>query len=270
MLKLKKLALATFFILATFPAFSNTASPLVETSADSIVAYCDNKYPGENQKTILNVTIRNHLGNEQNAVYKRFWQQTEDRQEQLTLFTINPVDAKNTAFMQYTYAASRNKNTEQWMFIPGLRKIKRISIRDLSDRFLGSELTHDDIRRRLPIDDFHKLLKVEDSENKKHFLIESIPKEEESMYSKKVVHYVFDKTSGLCLKSNIAYYDKKRHSLKQQKITWQKVKDAWLWKRVEVINTQTFRSSVFETKSPRVNEGIDKVWFTARALKKGI
>ncbi len=270
MLHLKKSALAILLTLTTFSSFADAEGPLIESSADSIVEHCDNKYPGENQKTQLRVTLKNRSGSEQHAVYKRFWQQTKDQQEQLTLFTIMPLDAKNTAFMQYTYPASLNKNTEQWMFIPSLRKLKRMSIRDLSDRFLGSELTHDDIRRRLPEDDSHTLLKVEDSKSVKRFLVESIPKERESIYSKKEVHYIFEKKSGQCLKSDITYYDKKGHLLKKQTITWQKVKDAWLWKRVAVVNTQTFRSSLFEVRAPQVNEGVDKAWFTARALKKGI
>jgi len=266
----KALILATLTSLMTLSSYADQNGPLNENSAESIVAHCDNKYPGENQTTQLSVTVKNRLGSEQKAVYKRFWQKTEDEQEQMTLFTITPLDAKNTAFMQYTYPASLGKDTEQWIYLPNLRKLKRITIRDLSDSFLGSDLTHDDIRLRLPEDDTHKLVRVKDGEKVKHFLIESVPKEKESMYSKKVAHYVLEKASGQCLKLNIAYYDKKGSPLKKQKITWQKVKNAWLWERVEVVNAQTFSSSLFEVKAPEVNEGVDDNWFTVRALKKGL
>lgn len=270
LLSKKTILLAAVISLMTLSSHADQKAPLIGSSAESIVAHCDNKYPGENQKTQLSVTLKNRLGSEQKAVYQRFWQKTKDEQEQMTLFTIKPLDAKNTAFMQYTYPASRGKDTEQWIYLPNLRKLKRITIRDLSDSFLGSDLTHDDIRLRLPEDDTHKLLRIKDGEQTKHFLIESVPKEKESMYSKKVAHYVLEKASGECLKLNIAYYDKKGNPLKKQKITWQKVKNAWLWERVEVVNSQTFSSSLFEVKSPEVNEGVDDNWFTVRALKKGL
>ncbi len=269
-LNIKTLSLTIILSQITLSSYANQNSPLIESSAESIVAHCDNKYPGENQTTQLSVTVKNRLGSEQKAVYKRFWQKTKDEQEQMTLFTITPLDAKNTAFMQYTYPASLNKDTEQWIYLPNLRKLKRITIRDLSDSFLGSDLTHDDIRLRLPEDDTHKLVRVKDGKKVKHFLIESVPNEKESMYSKKVVHYVLEKMSGHCLKLNIAYYDKKGSPLKKQKNTWQRVKNAWLWERVEVVNTQTFSSSLFEVKNPEVNEGVDEKWFTVRALKKGL
>ena len=207
--------LKLFFILFVFTinvAFADSNKPLDEKSAESVVAHCDNKYPGENQSTQLSVTVKNRLGSEQKAIYKRYWRMTEEKQEQMTLFTITPLDAKNTAFMQYTYPASHDRDTEQWIYLPNVRKLKRVTVRDLSDRFLGSDLTHDDIRLRLPQDDSHSLLRVKNTKEVKHFLVESVPKEKESMYSKKVAHYVYEKASGECLKLNIAYYDKKaRH-----------------------------------------------------------
>ena len=267
---LTTLALTILILVTTFSTSADSTEPLDEKSAESIVAHCDNKYPGENQSTKLSVTVKNRLGGEQKSIYKRFWRKTEDEQEQLTLFTITPIDAKNTAFMQYTHAASMDKDTEQWIYLPNLRKLKRVSIRDLSDSFLGSDLTHDDIRLRLPSDDTHTLLKTMNSDKVTHFLVESRPKEKESMYSKKVAHYVLEKARGQCLKLNIAYYDKKGAPLKKQKMTWQKVKNAWIWKNVEVVNSQTLSSSRFEVSNPEVNEGVPEKWFTVRALKRGL
>jgi len=267
---LKKLPFVALLFPLSFAAHADADGPIIEDNAESIVAHCDNKYPGENQTTQLSVSVKNRLGGEQKAVYKRFWRKNEDGQEQLTLFTVTPLDAKNTAFMQYTYAASMNRDTEQWIYLPNLRKTKRITIRDLSDSFLGSDLTHDDIRLRLPEDDTHKLIRTKNGGKLKHFLIESIPKEKESQYSKKTAHYILEKDSGQCLKLAITYYDRKGVKLKKQKITWQKVKKAWIWKKVEVNNLQTLGSSIFEVTKPEVNEGVSGRWFTVRALEKGL
>jgi len=256
--------------LSTFKAFANDTETASQNPAETIVSKCDNKYSGEDQITQLTVTVKNRLGSEHTAVYHRFWKNTEEAQEKLTLFTISPLDAKNTAFMQYTYSPSLNRDTEQWVYLPNLRKLKRVTIRDLSDSFLGSDLTHDDIRLRQVKDDEHKLLRVKENKGFKHFLIESTPKEAESQYQRKIVHYALKLGTGVCLKKNIAYFDKKGALLKKQTIHWQQINEAWLWKRVEVANSQTFSSSIFEVTNPQVNSGLDEKWFTVRMLKRGL
>lgn len=271
--KISKINVLTFTsLLSLLAGYSNAEEPSVPAldQAETIVSNCDNKYAGEDQTTQLTVTVKNRLGSEHSAVYQRFWKTTEDNQEKLTLFTITPLDAKNTAFMQYTYSPSMNKDTEQWVYLPNLRKLKRVTIRDLSDSFLGSDLTHDDIRMRRVEDDQHKLLRVKESQGFKHFLIESTPKERESQYQRKIVHYALKLDSGVCLKKNVAYFDKKGASLKKQSIQWQQINGAWLWKRVEVTNSQSSSSSIFEVSNPQVNSNVDEKWFSVRMLKKGL
>jgi len=242
-------------------------------SASQIVSQCDNKYAGKDQITKLSVTVKNKFGNEQKTIYKRFWKSVNDNSDasdKLSLFTVSPPDAKNTVFLQHSFKPNLDKNAEQWIYLPTLRKVRRTTVRDLSDSFLGTDLTFDDIRIRYPKDDFHKLISTNTKTNKTIYIVESKPKENNSIYSKKIVHYEMSNTDGNCLKKQITYFDKNHGLIKKQTIDWQQIDNAWLWKKVEVKNAQTFGSTLFEVSQAKVNVGVPDKWFNMRMLRRGL
>ena len=59
----------------------------------------------------------------------------------LTVFS-SPRDIKGTAFLSYTHALVAD---EQWLYLPALKRVKRISSRNKSGPFLGSEFAFEDL-----------------------------------------------------------------------------------------------------------------------------
>jgi len=132
-----------------------------EITGDEVVRNCDFKYPGDDQRSTLSITLKDKAGNERKTVYARYWKDMKGKDnvlDKMVLFTIFPPDAKGAAFMRWAYAADANKNAEQWIYLPVLRKIRRVSVRDLSDSFLGSDLTYGDISYRPVEADRHELI----------------------------------------------------------------------------------------------------------------
>ena len=52
------------------------------------------------------------------------------------MFFISPADVKNTGFLTYDYKKS-GKDDDQWLYLPALRKTKRIAAGDKSGSFMG-------------------------------------------------------------------------------------------------------------------------------------
>ena len=239
-----------------------------------IVSQCDNKYPGENQKSQLSITLTDKSGNERKTVYLRLWKDMKGVDEvfdKMVLFTMYPPDAKGSGFMRWAYTEESSKHAEQWIYLPVLRKIRRVSVRDLSDSFLGSDLTYGDISYRGLEADEHKLVRVDkDRNNNEYFVIVSTPNEDDPQYSKKISWYSKTPDSKDCVKVRVDYFDNKDAFLKRQLLKWQKVNDAWVWDKVFVQNVQTFHKSFFEVEKVKINAGIKDEWFTERRLKQGI
>jgi hypothetical protein len=245
-----------------------------DVSGAEIVSRCDNKYPGEDQQSQLSITLKDRNGNERKQVYLRLWKDKKGENQildKMVLFTVFPPDAKGAAFMRWAYNKEAQKNAEQWIYLPVLRKIRRVSVRDLADSFLGSDLTYGDISYRGVEEDEHKLIRIDkDQKGNHYYVVQSKPKEDDYQYNKRVSWYKQAETWDECVKVRVDYFDKKNAFLKRQQISWQKVGPAWVWDKVLVQNGQTFHSSFFEVEKVKINEGISEDWFTERRLRQGI
>lgn len=268
------MVIAAVFAIASASAQEAGGTSGGQLGGADIVSRCDNKYPGDDQKSQLTIKLADRGGNERQNVYLRLWKDYKGKDgiaEKMVLFTLYPPDAEGAAFMRWAYVPDEQKKADQWIYLPGLRKIRRVSVRDLADSFLGSDLTYGDITLREVDDDEHRLVRIDrDKKGHEYFVVESRPKEPESIYSKKVNWYRAAKDWDQCVKVRVDYYDRKGAFLKRQILQWQKVGPAWVWDKVFVRNVQTFHTSFFEVSKVEPNIGLEESWFTERRLRLGI
>lgn len=239
-------------------------------TARDVVERCDARYPGEDQQTRLTIKLRSRDGSEKVHVYRRFWKDykgKDDIAEKMVLFTEFPPDAQGSGFMRWGYTG---KNAEQWIYLPALKKTRRVSVRDPGDSFLGSDLTYADISPRGIDEDDHTVVKAEQQDGVNVIAIKSVPRPGTlQLYSHVVSWYVVGQDWGTCHKRQIDYYDRKGDLLKKQNIEWQRVDSAWLWKAVTVQNVQTNHTSIFEVADAQVNTGLTDDIFSERNLTRG-
>ncbi|MCW8854398.1 MAG: outer membrane lipoprotein-sorting protein, partial [Gammaproteobacteria bacterium] len=65
----------------------------------------------------------------------------DDGDKGMSIFD-QPADVKGTAFLTYSHSL---KADEQWLYLPSLKRIKRISSKNKSGPFMGSEFAYEDI-----------------------------------------------------------------------------------------------------------------------------
>lgn len=247
---------------------------VAQPSGAELVKQCDiETNPGEDQRSTLTVILRDAAGNEKKNVYKRYWKDAggEDQiVDKMMLFTQFPPDAEGTGFMRWGYLPEAGKNADQWLFLPSLNTIRRVSVRDPGDSFLGSDLSYQDISFRALDQDEHELLREETKDGETYYVVESRPKEDDPLYGKRVSWFHKTADPSNCNKTRIEYYDTRGALLKTQSLSWQKVKDAWVWDTVEVDNVRTGHSSVFQVTDVEVNVGLRDRLFSERTLRRGV
>ena len=245
-----------------------------EPAPTDIVQRCDlDTYAGDDNRSRLTVILRDAAGNTKKNVYRRYWKfyGTDQKiMDKMILFTEFPPDAKGTAFMRWSYRPGMGKNADQWLYLPSLNTVRRVSVRDPGDSFLGSDLTYQDISLRLVEQDEHRLLRVEEKNGNRFYVVESTPKEDKPLYGKVVSWYQAAPRWEDCNKVRVEYYERNGALLKTQTLRWQKVDGAWLWDEVVVENVKTGHSSVFRVSDVEVNVGLKDRLFTVRTLKRGI
>lgn len=241
---------------------------------EEVVRLCDNKQPGNDQQSQLSITLKDQAGTEKKTVYLRLWKDMKGAEEiidKMVLFTVFPPDAKGSGFMRWAFTAASGRNAEQWVYLPVLKKIRRVSMRDLGDSFLGSDLTYGDITYRGIEEDNHELVRIDrDDKGLDYYVVQSVPKEKEPLYSRKLSWYSKTANPEECVKVRVDFFDRKNAFLKRQMLQWQRVGPAWVWDKVFVQNAQTFHTSFFEVGKVKINVGLKEEWFTERRLEQGL
>jgi outer membrane lipoprotein-sorting protein len=263
------LVLMAIAVASSLSAFAADGIP----TGRQIFERCNYKYPGEDQKSTLTIILRDKDGNEKKNVYHRFWKDYKGADgivDKMVLYTEFPPDAEGAAFMRWAYTASSDKNADQWIYLPVLKKIRRVAIRDPGDSFLGSDLTYADISGRGIDADKHKLVQILTRGKTNYYAVENTPvNKQKSLYSKTISWFEKGKDWSGCVKRQVDFYDKKGEALKQQIIKWQRVGKAWVWDEVKVKNVQTGHSSIFRISDVKINVGLSDDIFSERALSLG-
>ena len=84
----------------------------------------------------LSMILENSRGDQRVREIKQFIKDFGDVEKKLMVF-LKPSDVKNTSFMNWSFD---DGSEDQWIYLPALKKIKRISSDSNSDYFMGSDL----------------------------------------------------------------------------------------------------------------------------------
>ncbi len=238
-------------------------------SAEEIVGQCGNKIPGQDLETKLTIVLTNKAGDTKRQEFVRRWKDNggkDDIMSKTLLVTTYPPDSKGVAFLRWTYNPGVNKHDAQWLYLPKTKTLRKIPIQDLNNNFLNSDLTYGDMAPRAVSEDQHTLHDEDDD----FYIIESKPKEKDSIYSKKLVWYKKGKNGDECVKSRVEYYDLSGALLKTQTIQWENIDGAWIWREMQVKNVQNGHRTRFTIDDVQLNTGLKDSLFTTRTLKRGL
>lgn len=243
-------------------------------TGEQLFKQCASKYPGDDQRSRFTVLLRDAKGNVKKSEYLRIWKDFKGRDgvsDKMILFTIYPPAAAGSSFMRVAYTPEVNRNVDQWIYLPVLKKIRRVSIRNPSDSFLNSNLTYADVGVRALEMDTHKYLGERNVKGRTFYVVESTPKEKNPQYGKRV--FWFEKGGkddwSQCVNVRIDYFDTNNKPLKEQFIKWQQIDNAWVWDRVLVRNPNNRTASVFQVSGVAINTGLEDGLFSERTLIKG-
>ena len=90
----------------------------------------------------LTMILRNRHGQQTSRVLRtRTLEQADDGDKSLIIFD-NPGDVKGTAFLSFTHKEGPD---DQWLYLPALKRVKRIASGNKSGPFMGSEFAYEDI-----------------------------------------------------------------------------------------------------------------------------
>jgi hypothetical protein len=240
------------------------AEETVEQKGLAIISEVDKRDTGfGDSKATLTMILKNKAGDESLRTLKMSTlEKIGDGDKSLTIFD-SPRDIKGTAFLSFTHALIPD---EQWLYLPALKRVKRISSSNKSGPFLGSEYAFEDLTSFEVAKYSYKYLKDETIKGVDCFLIELKPQYEHSGYTKQQVW--IDKARYIALK--VEYYDRKNSLLKTQEFNdyQQYLNQYWRANQQIMSNHQTGKVTTLLWKNYQFKIGLTERDFDKNTLKR--
>jgi hypothetical protein len=111
-----------------------------------IMVRVDNRDDGETQKAKMTMTLINKVGDKRIRKVVSYRKDYGKDSKAMMIFA-SPGDVRGTGYLSWEYD-DQNKDDDRWLYLPALRKIRRISGSSNSDYFMGTDFTYDDMGDR--------------------------------------------------------------------------------------------------------------------------
>ena len=210
----------------------------------------------------MKMTLRTANGRENVRYIKVKSLEVQDDGDKSLMVFDQPKDVKGTSFLTFSHV---DKPDDQWIYLPALKRIKRISSKKKSGSFMGSEFSYEDLSSfELEKYDF-KYLKDESFNEKNCFVVEQTPRDKYSGYSR-VVQWIDQDDYQI---QKVEFFDKRNELLKTMVVeSYEKFNDKY-WRATKSLmqNVQTGKSTLLESNGIQIATGLSPEEFSKNALK---
>jgi hypothetical protein len=215
------------------------------------------------------------------AIRKRLIKAGEDGISYKDIVVItHPTSIKGLAVLTWTYE-DVDRDQDVWLWIPSLKKVRKISASEDDDSFMGSDLTVEEVSTRRFEDETYRLIGEEEFsgyifehtgelkfKGRPCFVIEATPKKPHWYYSKRKV-WIDKETGGNIFEE---YYDKNGKVFKTRFIEWiwyePDTKRYPMQRAIECKDLRTGHRSVIINEGEKYDTGISERDFTVRMLER--
>nr|ADI18508.1 hypothetical protein [uncultured gamma proteobacterium HF4000_19M20] len=259
---MKKLNKTFLFIL--FFLFLNFASADEFNRGLEIALKADNSFSGYgDSKTNLKMLLKDRKGLITERVMKmKLLEVPEDGDKSLIVFD-SPRDVRGVAVLSH---AHKTGSDEQWLYLPALKRVKRVASKNRTGPFLGSEFTLEDLSFQEVEKYSYEYLRDEDLKGKEYHVVKRVPLDPYSGYTKQIVW--ISKTDSLI--HQIHHYDRKSFHFKTQVFRGYKkyLNKFWRPNEIHMINHQTDKTTTLFFEDMAFNTGLSEKDFTQNSLKR--
>lgn len=267
--------LTTLLTIGTAPVFAQSQANGPETllpKGEEVAAHINARDEGEAVSRQLSIVMRDKRGKvreRETTSYRKYYA----NEKRTVIFYLSPKNIKDTAFLTYDYNDPKVEDN-QWLYLPALRKVRRISASDRGDYFLGTDMTYEDIKleTRVSTADFNfQTLGSCEIDGKPGLQIEGTPK------SKEIARELGYSKTLSCVDNEIwmvrqsQFWDIKGKLLKTITISnIAQIQGIWTQQNIDVENHKTGHSTSLTFSEVDYESPVPDDIFTTNSIKRGL
>jgi outer membrane lipoprotein-sorting protein len=222
----------------------------------------------DDEKVDLRMELINKRGQKRDRQLSWVLKNDAQRNQRALLRFLDPADVRGTALLSIE---NPDREDDQWLYLPALRKSRRISAANKSDSFVGSDFAYEDLGPEEIDQHDYRLLREESLDGAAVYVVEATPNSEqrkrESGYSRREI-YVRKDTASIV---RINYYDRQQELMKTflaRDIRQVPSAKTWRAYTVEMKNEKSGHSTVITYGQFTVNAGVSDDTFSIRELER--
>lgn len=251
-------------------------SQAADVTAREIMEQVDARNDGDRSVSDMAMTLIDKHGKQRQRLMRSFGLDKGDDTYSL-MFFLAPADVKDSGFLTYDYK-DISRDDDQWLYLPALKKTKRIAVHDKSGSFMGSDFSYADLTR-FKLDDYDYSFDTRQQEaevyGKKAWVIDSLPRNKEVIdetgYSKSILFVRQDNFMVV----RAVHFLEKNGELKYFDVKKMAEIDN-IWTNLEIYMTRKKggrieHKTILTMKNVRYNqESVNEEMFSIRTLEKGL
>jgi outer membrane lipoprotein-sorting protein len=209
------------------------------------------------------MTLKNKSGDTSTRLIRiKTLEVDDDGDKSLSVFD-EPADVKDTKMLTYSHGL---KPDDQWLYLPALKRVKRISSRNKSGPFMGSEFAFEDLGSQEVEKYTYKYLRNESCGEWECYVMERYPAYKHSGYTRQVVWVDTEAYRAV----RVEFYDRKKAMLKTLESSdfQQFLGKHWRPGKMHMVNHQTGKSTLLEWKNYQFKTGLTDRDFRSQSLKR--
>ena len=253
-------------LLTSFVAIIPSRAGSPKEKGETIAREWDRRHQGfGDAKTALKMILESRSGrkSERRMRINTLEATSEDQGGKSLVIFDHPADIKGTALLSFSNIF---KADDQWLYLPALKRVKRISSSNKSGPFVGSEFAYEDITGQELKKYDYKWLRDEPCAQSRCFVLEQLPLYEKSGYTRQIAWY--DKPEYRL--QRIDYYDRKNVLLKTLTFDEYKRYGGKFWRAHDLLmtNHQTGKKTRLVYEEIELNTGLQEREFNRNSLAR--
>ncbi len=252
-------------------------SPLYALTPTEIIHKADKLDDGETSISEMTMILIDSRGQQRVRKIKGYRKDYGEDSKSISFF-LSPADVRNTAFLSYEYD-DVSKEDDNWLYLPALRKVKRIASGNKKDSFMGTDFTYHDMNG-LEVEEWaYSMVKESDTVNGKDcWVIGAVPRKEiakavikDTSYVKRVVWVRKDNFMAVQAKIWMKKAGKTK-IMKASKI--ERIQGIWTARQVEMSTLdrrgRRSHSTILRFDNLQYNKGVGDDMFNTQRMERGL
>jgi outer membrane lipoprotein-sorting protein len=235
-----------------------------ELTGEKILRTVEKTHRSKDEVALVEVVLVDAENKRRKRSMRTLFKAGEDENDKTITEFLDPPDVKGTAVL--TVEAS-DRADDQWIYLPALKKAKRIASANRTNRFAGTDFAFEDLRTESFTANTYTREPNQKLGKTPVFVVVATPKPKRvSGYSKRVLYVEQERF----LVHKVEYYDKAGKLKKTlTNKSFKKVQGLWRTEIAAMSDHQRKTKTVMRFGKRKINKGLPKSRFTVVSLERG-